>query len=167
MRVSKMLLIIIGTVCVGVKAVAQSDYLCLYSWNQEESLSYSVQQVRKLVFTDTEVSISLWGSEDTYTLPYGSVRKITFEDEPLPSVVDAIQTQNTTMYYDVFQKSLVVTSVCSNGLLQLYNINGSLAFSTYVPEYRSEHSLATLPSGIYIAKLTDQTDTYILKLQIK
>lgn len=148
-------------------AVAQADYLCLYSWNQTKSNSWPVGQVRKIVFTDTDVSVSLWGGDDTYSLPYADVRKFTFENEPLPSGINVIQMQRTVMRYDASRESLFWTNVCGDGKLQFYNMNGTLVHSAILSEHQGRYSLDALSPGIYVAKLTDYTSTYLLKLQIR
>ena len=149
---------------VGAASV-QADYLCLYAWNQSESNSWPIGKVRKLVFTNTDVSVSLWEGEDTYTLPYGSVRKITFEEEALADDVEATEMARA-IYYNASLRSLVVTNNNGSGHLQLYKMSGALVFSASVGEGQSLHSLANLPVGVYVAKLTDQEKSYLLKLQI-
>lgn len=151
----------------GTPSVVQADYLCLYAWNQAMSNSWPIGQVRKLVFTSTDVSVSLWQDGNTYTYPYGSVRKFTFADEPLPSSIEPAATDGAVMYYNASGKSLVITEACGNARLQLYSLSGAQVFSAIVPEGRSEHSLASLAAGVYVAKLTDPTNTYTLKLQIR
>lgn len=144
---------------------AQADYLCLYTWNQAENSSWPIGQVRKLVFSNTDLSVSLWEGEDTYTLPYGSVRKITFEEEALADDVEATEMARA-IYYNASLRSLVVTNNNGSGHLQLYKMSGALVFSASVGEGQSLHSLANLPVGVYVAKLTDQEKSYLLKLQI-
>ncbi len=151
----------------GTPSVVQADYLCLYAWNQAMNGSWPIGQVRKLVFTSTDVSVSLWQDGNTYTYPYGSVRKFTFADEPLPSGNESVVTVGAVMYYNASRESLVITDACGNARLQLYSLSGAQVFSAIVPEGRSEHSLASLVAGVYVAKLTDPTNTYTLKLQIR
>lgn len=144
---------------------AQADYLCLYTWNQAENSSWPIGQVRKLVFSNTDLSVSLWEGEDTYTLPYGNVRKITFEEEALADVIEATKMARN-IYYNASLRSLVVTNNNSSGHLQLYNMSGSLVFSASVGEGQSLYSLTNLLNGMYVAKLTNQEQSYLLKLQI-
>lgn len=151
----------------GTSSVVQADYLCLYAWNQAISNSWPIGQVRKLVFTSTDVAVSLWQGGNTYRYPYGSVRKITFADEPLSSAIEPAATNGAIMYYNASRESLVIADACGNARLQLYSLSGAQVFSAIVSEGRSEHSLASLAAGVYVAKLTDQTNTYTLKLQIR
>lgn len=144
----------------------QTDYLCLYAWNKAESNSWPIGQVRKLVFTETNVSVSLWDGEDICTLPYDNVRKITFEEEALANDIETTIAP-CTIHYDELHRLLVIKDICGSGHLQLYNVSGALVFSASVSKGKSEHSLINLPVGVYIAKLTDQEKTYLLKLQIR
>ena len=60
-------------------AFAQRDHLCLYSKDNTADKSWSLDVVRKITFTQTDVAVYLWADDAAYNVPYGNFRKFTFE----------------------------------------------------------------------------------------
>ena len=60
-------------------AFAQRDHLCLYSKDNTADKSWSLDVVRKIIFTQTDVAVYLWADDASYNVPYGNFRKFTFE----------------------------------------------------------------------------------------
>lgn len=60
-------------------AFAQRDHLCLYSKDNTADKSWSLDVVRKITFTQTDVAVYLWADDAAYNVPYSNFRKFTFE----------------------------------------------------------------------------------------
>ena len=60
-------------------AFAQRDHLCLYSKDNTADNSWSLDVVRKIIFTQTDVAVYLWADDAAYNVPYSNFRKFTFE----------------------------------------------------------------------------------------
>lgn len=130
------------------------DYLCLYSNNQMQDNSWAIAQVRKLVFSEDEVSVYSQTGATLQTVPYANVRKITFEGNPPPTDIEEQDAQPFSLKYDAFQKVLSVQGEVEAGLLQLFSANGSLIGSAAMSKDQSTYSVSALPHGVYIARLS-------------
>lgn len=152
-------------------AFAQKDYLCLYSSVQSESSSWEVSQVRKITFSSDAINVHLWQDGDLHGLSYGKFRKITFEEQPLPDSgptgIQVMETTGMTLRYDAARKTLRVSGLNGNGTIQVYSIGGTLSMSSTVDGGQSEVSLADIPEGLYIVKVSDGEETKSVKIQIK
>lgn len=73
------LLILLLYLCVANTAFSQRDHLCLYSNDNTADKSWSLDVVRKITFTQTDVAVFLWADEAAYNVPYDNFRKFTFE----------------------------------------------------------------------------------------
>ncbi len=164
----KILLTFLGLICFRSTAVAQCDYLCLYSKSQTDSRSWALDEVRKITFSSTDVHIFLWETGTSYALSYENVCKLTFETQPLPNGIEEMEEFSAScMKYDAIQKILSVNGTSKNRRLQLYGYNGVLLRSVPLSPEETEYSVENLPVGIYIVRYTDEERMQSLKIQIK
>lgn len=151
-----------------VPALAQNDYLCLYSWNQAENNSWGINQIRKMTFTSTELVVSLMDNSSTYSFSYENFRKLTFEEQPLYNDVETLNLKSLIVFYDSDRNLLLIKGVKGYGLVQIFNSVG-LQIITYNTNYEdyNEYNLSSLSKGVYIIKVTDKMQSEIYKIQIK
>lgn len=149
----------------GDAALAQSNYFCLYSKDQTHNRAWEVSQVRKLTFSESKVSVYSPLGTELYAIPYDNVRKFTFQDEP-PTGLAQPEEQPFSLKYDASQRALLVSGT-DVGVLQLYSVNGTLAWSAQISDSRSAYPIADLPAGIYIARLSSGASYQSIKIIIK
>ena len=78
-------------------AFAQRDHLCLYSKDNTADKSWSLDVVRKIIFTQTDVAVYLWADDASYNVPYGNFRKFTFEGNKTVAVTGITLNKTTAI----------------------------------------------------------------------
>ena len=90
-------------------AFAQRDHLCLYSKDNTADKSWSLDVVRKIIFTQTDVAVYLWADDTSYNVPYGNFRKFTFEGNRTVAVTGITLNKTTATLIEGETLALSVT----------------------------------------------------------
>lgn len=162
----KQLMLFVLFSCWGDTIMAQSNYFCLYSKDQTQDKAWDINEVRKLTFSESEVTVYSQSDTELYAIPYNNVRKFTFQSEPPATGITQPDMQTFSLKYDAYQKTLIVSGT-DTGLLQLYSINGTLIWSIRISDQRSAYPVADLPNGIYIARLSSGASYQSIKIIIQ
>ena len=163
----RILSLFVSLACFSGMVFAQKDYLCLYAKNQTGNQSWEINEVRKLTFSSDAINIYLWQEAEPYVLGFDSMHKLTFEEQPLPSGVQITELQTMAVKYDASRKSLLISGMDADGMLQVYTIGGTLSLSSTIAMQQTEIPLTAMPQGLYIVRLSNGEKTKSLKIQIQ
>lgn len=121
------------------------NYLTIASDAVESSVALT--QLKKITFSGTDLVVtSIDGTETRTSL--STLKSLYFSDEP--TAVRTVRQDGLS-----FRNGHIVAN--GQGVLSVYNANGSLVRQQSVSSSRSEVNIATLPAGIYIVRLGNQT----------
>ena len=121
------------------------NYLTIASDAVESSVALT--QLEKITFSGTDLVVtSIDGTETRTSL--STLKSLYFSDEP--TAVRTVRQDGLS-----FRNGHIVAN--GQGVLSVYNANGSLVRQQSVSSSRSEVNIATLPAGIYIVRLGNQT----------
>ena len=119
-------------------AFAQRDHLCLYSKDNTADKSWSLDVVRKIIFTQTDVAVYLWADDTSYNVPYGNFRKFTFEGN----------------------RTVAVTGITLNKTTATLTEGETLALSATVsPDNATDKTVTWTSSDASVASVSDGTVT--------
>lgn len=121
------------------------NYLTVVTDALESSIALT--SVKKITFSGSNLIVTTMnGEENSFEL--STFNRLTFTEEA--TAVRPIAQEGIT-----FRNGRIVAS--GAGVLTIYNASGAVVRQQYVGDSRSELNIATLPHGIYIAKLGRQT----------
>ena len=121
------------------------NYLTIASDAVESSVALT--QLKKITFSGTDLVVTTTDGTETRT-SLSTLKSLYFSDEP--TAVRTVRQDGLS-----FRNGRIVAN--GKGVLSIYNSSGSLVRQQSVSSSRSEVNIATLPAGIYIVRLGNQT----------
>ena len=121
------------------------NYLTIASDAVESSVA--LNQLKKITFSGNELVVTSVDGTETRT-DLATLKRLFFSDEP--TAVRTVRQDALT-----FRNGHIVAN--GRGVLSVYNAGGALIRQQTVNSSRAEMNIATLPAGIYIVRLGNQT----------
>lgn len=140
--------LLLAALILGSSANAMADdykYLTAKYNNEEQSIELAT--IRKITFETGNVVV--YTSEGQVTFPLSEMEKMFFSD--IPSAIESMPMETASM-----KVSDGVLCVSGKGLLRIYSSNGQLQQMAKV-DGSARISLQSLPKGIYVANLGNQS----------
>ena len=134
----------------GVVAAMMADnynYLTITSTDMEQSIA--LNRVRRITF-ENDVFVVTNNDGSKVSVPLANFTKFSFTE--YDTAIRAVGTSRGTLR---MENGKIVGD--GTGLLQLFNINGQVVRQQTATGASSELSLRGLPTGLYIARLGNQT----------
>lgn len=140
----KILLSLVLAIALSGSASAY-NYLTIATSTVESSVALA--QVKKITFSGSDLVVTSTDGTET-RVGLSTLDRLYFSDEP--TAVRAARQDGLS-----FRNGRVVAS--GQGVLSVYNSSGAIVRQQTVGSSRTEVNIATLPAGIYIVRLGNQT----------
>lgn len=135
----------------SLTATAQDENKYLIMRTYTDATSIELATVQKISFNMESSTVIVTTTQGNVSFPQSEMKKMYFNPDEVTTGVDALPTASEDL--QVQQGNICAKG---NGLLRIYNAAGLLQQLVYV-EGPTRISLSTLPKGVYIINLDNQT----------
>lgn len=150
--------------CVSVLA-DDDEPDCLYLFLGSMSpYEYVMGEEQTIVFKEDKVEVRL--DEAVWEVEYEELEKITLDVAPVPTAIKSVKKEVTgiEVRYDAATQQLVVESAELVQGIDIFSLQGMKTAARAGGDTRCTMSLADLPTGIYVVRASDGTNTKTLKI---
>lgn len=149
------LVLFLSLVCLPGYSASSEDGDNLFVWTKgaKTAVVYSLDDLDKITFDDTAVSI--WTNKGKTDYVYGNIELLTFRDRMKPAAGVELLTAadaKVHIYYDRESQLVSVESQKPLAGMQVYDLQGRVVARVSKVASRLQLSLAELPQGVYIIK---------------
>ena len=130
----------------------EGDYLSVFTNQSNERVSYSLDDLDKITFTEN--GIRLWNTKWPTEYSYANFRMISFQD---PTILDGIRLisigqNDIKVSYDRIRETVYVESSRQLFGVIIYDLQGQLVAENFQRASNYEISLSHVPHGVYVVK---------------
>lgn len=135
---------------------AQQCYLNIHYNNPVFDISYNVQDIKKLTFTDTEMSLHFVDNSDNSVVTYSDMRKITFSRNMSQNIIDSHDSSAEIRYLQGLDR-LEVKSIENIESITIYDYMGVVQYTDMPNTDNVSLNIAGYRHGMYIVYVKTHT----------
>ena len=142
----------------------EPDFLYLFI-GSSSPYQYTMDEEQTVIFKEEKIEVRL--GEAVWEVEYEEFEKITLSVAPVPTAIKPVKDtlSGIDIRYDAARQQLIVESGETLRGIDIFSLQGMKQQSEVVSgDKHSEVSLADLPSGIYVVRASDGTNSKTLKI---
>lgn len=142
----------------------EPDFLYLFI-GSSSPYQYTMDEEQTVIFKEEKIEVRL--GEAVWEVEYEEFEKITLSVAPVPTAMKPVKDtlSGIDIRYDAARQQLIVESGETLRGIDIFSLQGMKQQSEVVSgDKHSEVSLADLPSGIYVVRASDGTNSKTLKI---
>lgn len=151
-RINLLLLCLISSTTFAAN-VADGDNLYVYTRGTTRAVTYSLDNLDKIMFGETAISLYTSNSKTDYK--YSNLSLLTFRDGIKPTTgIEKLTKEGAEINISYNREMQVVTLYCEKSLtsLQVLDLQGRLVARSNATKGNTVLTLSHLPQGVYIVK---------------
>ncbi|MDR0506737.1 MAG: T9SS type A sorting domain-containing protein [Dysgonamonadaceae bacterium] len=160
MKNLKTLLILCGAGLWSISLSAQnSDSLYVYT-TDGAVLSFNLDDLQKITFTDSDVVIEP-ATGNLSSFLFDAIRKLSFEAPVITAIPSLPEQSKSRIFYSPQTQNVVLESETLIGSVAIYNMQGVMLKNIVLQSTRAEIPVDKLPAGIYIVRTVEYVKKFI------